>query len=147
MKDTKVPPFRRDRDRVKVKQLVIVGMLISMIMPFILITDLYPFFRFGMFAEPVKRSIQLEQFALQYQDEKYRTYIAHPEALGLVSLPYLMRNYYYRGETELFLRHIAQIYKPGLSVEEWQFIRITSKPSYPAQMDTTVVASFRPKPL
>lgn len=126
------------------QQIVICGMLTAILIPFILVTDVYPFFRFGMFAEPVRDEIQLEQFAIRYIGHNQAMHILDPAEIGLGSLTYLMRNYYYRKQSEFFLRNIHQVYQARIKVREWQLLRITSLPEQPSQTDTVAVATFRP---
>ena len=124
-----------------VKKILIVGMTIAVWVPFILLTDLYPFFRFGMFAEPVRESIQMEQFAIQFIAADGNWQVLSPEQLGISSLAYLMRNYYYRDQSAAFLRHIHSIYPARDSVKEWQLLRVTS-PHAIFRPDTSVAATF-----
>jgi hypothetical protein len=131
-----------------VKKVVIVSMLLAIWVPFVLLTDLYPFFRFGMFAEPVKQSIQMEQFAVGYVSLDESRQVLSPGELGISSLAYLMRNYYYRNQATAFLQHIHTIYTGAGSekIQQWQLLRITS-PYGVYQPDTTVVATYRLSPV
>lgn len=117
-------------------------MLLLVWIPFILLTDIYPFFRFGMFAEPVKQAVQLEQFAIRYKDTNGQLHLLSPLQSGLSSLAYLMRNYYYRNESVQLLNHIHTIYsqKQKIPIAEWQLLRITS-PLSRFRPDTTLVAT------
>ncbi len=126
-----------------VKKVIICGMLLCLWIPFILITDIYPFFRFGMFAEPVKQAVQLEQFAIRYEDTQGSLHLVSPLQLGIGSLPYLMRNYYYRNESAELLKHLHTIYtaKQPKAISQWQLLRITS-PLSQFRPDTTVVATY-----
>ena len=119
-------------------------MLTGMFIPFILITDVYPFFRFGMFAEPVRQAIQLEQFAIQYVDHQQQRHLLNMDEIGLSSATYLMRNYYYRNQSEKLLKNIHQIHPHSGQVLEWQLLRITTPVGLTHQADTTQVAVFRP---
>jgi hypothetical protein len=126
-------------------QKIVIGiMLTAIIVPFVLLTDIYPFFRFGMFAEPVTRDIQMEQFAIRYIHQNQSTHIVDPAEVGLGSLSYLMRNYYYRQQSDTFLQHIHQLYSNKADVKEWQLLRMTGSPQQPAQPDTAIVARFTP---
>lgn len=116
-------------------------MIIALWIPFILLTDLYPFFRFGMFAEPVKEAIQMEQFAIRYVSYSHQQQVLSPEQLGISSLAYLMRNYYYRNQSAAFLENIHAIYPEKDIVKQWQLLRITS-PAQVYQPDTAVVATY-----
>jgi hypothetical protein len=75
----------------------------GLLIPFILITDIFPFLRFGMFAEPVKKAIQTERFVVLQTDLLGRQTIFNPENIGINpnTFHYLCRNYYYRNETSL----------------------------------------------
>ncbi len=125
------------------KKVIIWGMLLLMWIPFILMTDLYPFFRFGMFAEPIKQAVQLEQFAIRYKDAGGNLHVVSPLQVGIGSLPYLMRNYYYRNESVQLLNHIHTIYvhKQPNQISEWQLLRITS-PLSQFRPDTSLVATY-----
>jgi hypothetical protein len=128
----------------RVKNTVITLMLAGMSIPFVLVTDVYPFYRFGMFAEPVKRSVQLEQFAIQYRDQHQRLLSLDPASVGLSSLAYLMRNYYYRGEAGKLLQRIHEAYAGRAAVQEWQLLKIDAPLVSPQSADTTIVARFSP---
>ncbi len=43
----------------------------GIIIPFIFLTDLYPFHRFGMFAEPIKHQAQYEKFYIFYKIDTF----------------------------------------------------------------------------
>jgi hypothetical protein len=101
-------------------------MLAGITVPFVLLNDLFPFFRFGMFAEPVGRTVQTESFLLLYRDASGKTHPVQPAEVGLTSLPYLMRNYYYRGDAEKFLREIHNLHPHKARIAEWQLLRVTS---------------------
>lgn len=124
----------------KIKNWVICGMLILVTIPFILLTDLFPFMRFGMFAEPVKTQIQLEIFEVSFINELNEEATLDPKSIGLEPhfFSSLARNYYYRKEPEKFLEHIAQIASKKNSVE-WRMKRITLA-FKDARGDTTIVA-------
>ena len=47
------------------KKIVIITFLILIFIPFVLIRDIFPFFRFGMFAEAIKRNSQKEVFRIR----------------------------------------------------------------------------------
>jgi hypothetical protein len=130
--------------QVSLQKTVIIGMLTAICVPFILLTDVYPFFRFGMFAEPVTQEIQMEQFAVRYIDQNKTVHLLDPAKVGLGSLAYLMRNYYYRQQSEIFLQYIHQLYHARSDIKEWQLLRITSSPQQPMKPDTTIVATLIP---
>lgn len=122
-------------------KVIVPVLLLLMWVPFVLQTDLYPLFRFGMFAEPVKREVQTETFALRVIEVGGKLRMVNPEETGLGSLAYLMRNYYYRHEADTLLRRIHQITPRTAAVRQWQLLRMVSKVT-PYQPDTTVVSTF-----
>lgn len=93
------------RYRVLVALMVLLGLLL----PFVLQQTFYPFFRFGMFAEPVTREIQQEVFRLAgvRTDSGMDMEISEYTGIRRSNLDYLLRNYYYRDEADLFLRKAA----------------------------------------
>ncbi len=116
-------------------------MLLGVTLPFVLLTDLYPFFRFGMFAEPVSRTVQTERFILRYVDAGGTPYPVEPADVGLSGLAYLLRNYYYRGEAERLLANLHQLHPHKARAAEWQLLRITT-PARTYQPDTTIVSKW-----
>lgn len=128
----------------QLKRVVILTILTGIFIPFILLTDFFPFFRFGMFAEPVKQAIQMEQFAIRYTNNRQQTHLLDLSKVGLSSATYLMRNYFYRNQSKRLLANIHQIFPQSGQVKEWNLLRITSPIGLPHQTDTTQVAIFRP---
>ena len=90
------------------KRFVVVATLAGLILPFILQTQLYPFFRFGMFAEEIETPIQLEHFHLVVTSSVKRI-VLDPSLAGLTqgNLNYLLRNYVYRNESQIFLEKFS----------------------------------------
>ncbi len=79
-------------------------LFIGLLIPFILITDIFPFVRFGMFAEPIKKALQTEKFILYSTNNAGERKVFDPELIGINTntFHYLCRNYYYRNELALF---------------------------------------------
>ncbi len=113
-------------------------------MPFVGQTDLYPLFRFGMFAEPIRQKIQTETFVLSVIETNGKQRWVDPAETGLGSLEYLMRNYYYRHETDTLLRRIHRIAPQPVAVRAWQLVRIVSEVSR-YHPDTVVVSTYMVK--
>ena len=126
----------------KTGKTVILVFLLLLWVPFVMQTDLYPFFRFGMFAEPVKREVQTETFGLRITDVAGKQRIVAPQETGLGSLTYLMRNYYYRQQSDTLLRRIHSLSKISPAAKQWQLLRIVSEVSH-YKPDTAVVATFK----
>lgn len=83
--------------------------LLGLFLPFVLQQTIYPFFRFGMFAEPVTREIQQEVFRLagMRTDASMDMEISEYTGISRSNLDYLLRNYYYRDQADLFLRKVV----------------------------------------
>src|SRR4051812_30537754 len=83
------------------------------LIPFILVTDIFPFLRFGMFAEPLKKDQKAEIFFATEQDSLGKEKVFDPEQYELQeeTFQYLMRNYYYRGDASLFLDKLSKSIK------------------------------------
>lgn len=105
--------------------------------PFIFQTTLYPFFRFGMFAEPVRYDIQEERFILMKTLSSGKTTPYVPENLGIGKnkLDYLLRNYYYRNETQQLIQHLQALLPDSALENSIKVIRIVGK-------DTIVVGEI-----
>ena len=87
------------------------GVIVALTLPFIFQTTFYPFFRFGMFAEPVRSDIQEERFILMRTSAsgKITPYVPENVGIGKNKLDYLLRNYYYRSETQQLIQHLQAL--------------------------------------
>jgi hypothetical protein len=83
-------------------------MVSGLLVPFILITDIFPFMRFGMFAEPIRQNNQIERFIIYQTDQFQQKTILDPEKIGINpnTFYYLCRNYIYRNEAKEFSEKI-----------------------------------------
>ncbi|MDF9797193.1 hypothetical protein OKW21_002456 [Catalinimonas alkaloidigena] len=93
--------------------------IFALFFPFIMQQTFFPFFRFGMFAEPVTRKIQTETFHLIGVNEKGMVEKQLGEKVGVdqSKLNYLLRNYYYRGEADKFTKQFYQLLPEDLHVD------------------------------
>lgn len=100
--------------------------LAGLLVPFILQTTLYPFFRFGMFAEPVRYTVQTERFELWYRPASsgFKPIPASSLNVQKSTLDYLLRNYYYRNESELFLERATLLLPDTLQTYPLAILRI-----------------------
>jgi hypothetical protein len=86
---------------------IIVIFLLCCWIPFVLITDLFPFMRLGMFAEPIKEDFQTERFQVRvYEGGQMHVYDPSFDGTDASVLHYLARNHYYRNQTDLFLQKL-----------------------------------------
>ncbi|HEY8401798.1 MAG TPA: hypothetical protein VIK89_11070 [Cytophagaceae bacterium] len=106
------------------KYTVILSFITLVILPFIFLTDFFPFFRFGMFAEPVKQETQTEKFFVTFSESANTTSLFNPETVGISesSFQYMLRNYYYRGESKKLLSNLkSSCNKP---TDSWKLFRV-----------------------
>jgi hypothetical protein len=112
----------------------------GLLLPFILITDLYPFFRLGMFAEPARQSLLQERYELYYgEDSSFLKLNPNDLSINPNNLHYLIRNYYYRHEGEELLKKIAAL-KPEPSV--WRIYSFQLNPGMTKE-DSTILVQWR----
>jgi len=102
------------------KLIILLGIALS----FVFIQDFYPFFRFGMFAEPIPENTTIEYFQIFWEDEKGRIYSfnSNREGLGEDRFAYILRNYYYQNKTEELLEILQQHSKESKEVAFWYFV-------------------------
>ncbi|UZR94610.1 hypothetical protein [Chondrinema litorale] len=86
-----------------------ISFFLTFIIPFILQKSIFPFYRFGMFAEPVINKVQTEKFEILIEYNKHKKEVFNAQERGLYEsiFTYLMRNYYYRNQTEEILKVAA----------------------------------------
>ncbi len=115
-------------------------------LPFVLLTDFFPFVRFGMFAEPASRQAKSrEYFVILYQDshKKWQNFDTRPMGFDAVNFSYLLRNYYYQDQMATFAekwresRTLQQA--DTLQVAAWQVWQLQVEG---AQRDSTLVYTF-----
>lgn len=125
---------------VNIKNTVITITLIAVTIPFILVTDIFPFLRFGMFAEPIKTNIQKEIFIITYKNNQGKEQLFDPKKAGIEQhlFYYLVRNYYYRNESPILIKNIEKIY-PTKGIKCWNIKRILISDSINIPSDTIVV--------
>ncbi|MCU0431161.1 MAG: hypothetical protein MUF42_14450 [Cytophagaceae bacterium] len=109
--------------------------LLGLLLPFLFITDFYPFFRLGMFAETAKQSGPQEKFVLLMLTKKnWQALPADSFKLSESTFHDLARNHIHRGECEKMLEKISALLPQA---SELKLIRI--QPS----SDTNLVATWR----
>lgn len=110
-----------------------------LLIPFMLITDVFPLMRFGMFAEPVKEEVQTEIFLPVDKNSKK---ILDPVRIGFhgSSFQYLARNYYYRSEISDFLKKVNSMEK--VKAASIDLLKVTFPPGAPEQADTTYIDHY-----
>ncbi|TAD98947.1 MAG: hypothetical protein EAZ97_10030 [Bacteroidetes bacterium] len=101
-----------------------------MFTPFMLIRDVFPFFRFGMFAEAIKRNSQKEVFRISFFDgTNFENF--EPNKIEMTNSVFqgICKNYHYRGQNKVLLQKFDQI--AGDSTKNhWKFFKIIEKDTF-----------------
>jgi hypothetical protein len=110
---------------IQTRNIIIIFFLSMSFIPFMLISDLFPFMRFGMFAETIHTNAQTEIFQISVQKENgnVEPLSKRQRAMDESHLNYLVRKYYYDSNIT-FLTN--QLKKSGLVQPNEQLV-ITQK--------------------
>lgn len=117
-------------------------MICGLLVPFILITDFFPFLRFGMFAEPIKASVQTENFLVYQRLDDGKRIPFKPEWIGSNEnvFLYLCRNYYYRKQLPQFAEKVFRSSKET-NFNQIEIIKL-SKNSLTQKTDSLYIGLF-----
>ncbi|WP_026998343.1 hypothetical protein [Eisenibacter elegans] len=97
-----------------------IGFVLGLWLPFVLMLNYYPLFRFGMFAEPIRQAAQAEYFVVCSAGQRLQ-----PEALQLNQeyYDYIVRHYYYRQQGVALLRIFQSQYPQQTT--DWVLYRLS----------------------
>jgi len=120
----------------KYRQIGIKVFIFLLILPFLTITDFYPFMRFGMFAEPIKTGNQLELYRLAAKREQNIQFL-DTDGLGLSEgqFNYISRTYVHTHRSQELLRIFWGEIK--LPKDSLFLVRIHGQP-----LDSSIVAKY-----
>jgi hypothetical protein len=93
-----------------IRHIVIFFFLMMSFIPFLLMSDLFPFMRFGMFAETVQSIPQQEKFTVVISSRDGIIQSLADRQIGLDDshLNYLCRIYYYNHQLDFFASHLQK---------------------------------------
>ncbi|GAB4128513.1 MAG: hypothetical protein OHK0045_02790 [Raineya sp.] len=98
--------------KVSTKKWLTVCFLLFTWLPFLFLTDFYPFLRFGMFAEPIQPKTSQETFEIYTEENqklaKYNTYLW---GLDAEVFNYLARKHYYQKSLDFFGETLCAAHK------------------------------------
>ncbi|MEY3417867.1 MAG: hypothetical protein RL060_1979 [Bacteroidota bacterium] len=115
--------------------------LLLLWLPFVLMTDLFPFMRFGMFAEPVKTTRQTEFFIITLERGNTEKVIdPNTSGIPVQTLNYLARNSYYQQRADELLRTVAQSEK--IEAKDILRLQVITIQNTEKQADTTLISTF-----
>jgi hypothetical protein len=125
----------------KLKRSIYIFSAVFLVLPFLLLTDLFPFLRFAMFAEPVTYTPQSELFFVTYTDSTGKELRFDPEIYELQeeTFQYLSRNYYYRSQCYSMLEKLKVSGK--LRTDSWKFYKVSFDRKRPEKKDTVQICS------
>jgi hypothetical protein len=110
----------------KLRNIIIVSSMLMFIVPFISISNLYPFMRFGMFAEKVEPTKGIEIFEVQFPN-KDKAISQDAIAIPPHMLSYLIRNYYYKGQIKKCAINLYQLTDKKTTIELYKLTIINQK--------------------
>ena len=117
---------KNKKKETKTRNTVIIISLVILFTPFIFISNLFPFMRFGMYAETVAKDKGVEVFELRNKETNQITTIEElpiPESI----LNDLLRNYYYKREIASCLKNIYSITQEPICIYKKVIIGSTEK--------------------
>jgi hypothetical protein len=128
----------------KHKKYVIFLSILWLLIPFVLLTDLFPLFRFGMFAEPVRNITSIERLAVYYQNITLNYELFQSEQVGISEghFAYLLRYYVYQRKLQQLFRQLHQIAGKQKKIIRWEIRKILQN-KHLSQGDTILIASWQ----
>lgn len=95
--------------------------LVGIIFPFIFLKDIYPFHRFGMFAEPVKHQAQYETFYIFYKketDSNFTELRSQNIPLNANAFEMQLRKHHYQKKHANFIDVLDKIIRNKMNLKE-----------------------------
>lgn len=137
---------------IKTYLLLLLLVLGGIILPFVFLKDVYPFHRFGMFAEPVKYQRQQEQFYVLYKKTNQKNeedFIKlQPEDIPLNANAFEMqlRKHHYQKKHADFIRVFEGIIKKKINLTNeqslnWKWYHVIYNKSSQNNLDSLCVFS------
>lgn len=113
-------------NKMKFKNIVLILMFCWLCLPFILLIDFFPFFRYGMFAEPVKTTKQAETFELFFINnlQEKKNFNSEWISVHRTHFTYITRYYVYKQKSTQLLQKIHQIYAKNQEIVAWQIYQV-----------------------
>ncbi|MCS6796782.1 MAG: hypothetical protein RMJ97_07465 [Raineya sp.] len=121
--------------------------LVLVWLPFLLLTDIFPFLRFGMFAEPTKSTKQ-ELFELYtLENGKLRKFNTYLWGIDEGVFHYIVRKYYYQKRMNEFWEKICFTHRnlyPNDLPQTWELYQIIIKNGKKEQIFLARYAECKP---
>lgn len=111
----------------KFRNTIITLSVLAILTPFILISNLYPFMRFSMFAEKVDNNQGIEVFEVRLKDHP-TTATTNEIAIPAQMLNSIIRNRYYKGQILSCIKHLYSLSKEPICIYRKEIMdRITKE--------------------
>lgn len=115
-------------------------------LPFLFVTDFYPFLRFGMFAEPIHPNTPQETFVLYtQQNDKLKKYDTNLWGLDEGVFNYLVRKYYYQKRLGILGEKLVKAHQAmyPASQQKWYLYRLVQQNN---ERHQELVATYETQP-
>lgn len=111
----------------KIKNLIIIIVFLWFSLPFMLISNIYPLYRYGMFAEIPQKTLINKVLKITYLDKNKLRKTLNPSDIGFSknTLSYILRSYYYKSKSKQLLSQIPTNYKKNKNIISWQILEIS----------------------
>lgn len=118
-------------------------MFFLILLPFILVSNFYPFFRYGMFAEPVKAEKKLEKFIIYYTNTQNKKCTFSSENIGFNEghFQYIIRNHYYNSKGLFLLKNLHKI-NANPNIKTWELYQTSESIHQTIAKDSTLLYSY-----
>lgn len=124
---------------IAVKKWIFISIFCAFSVPFIAVQTFYPFYRFGMFAEPQRQSP--ENLSLYLRVEKQNTILFDPTSIGLTHSQwnYLLRKYFYTKRLPNLCKNLKMLTNRKESIEWLCICKRWSPKKSQIQIDTLAI--------
>lgn len=129
-----------------VKKTITLFFFIATLVPFILVNSYFPFYRYGMFAEPAQKNDlnNQELLFIRYTFKSDSSERFNPESIGIQEghFGYMLRNFYYLNNVQQVFSQLHQISKKKHKIHSWKLYR--SFPYSDAPKDSLLLLEWYP---
>ncbi len=129
------------------KKIILILVLVGIILPFIFLKDVYPFHRFGMFAEPVKHKAQYEKFYIFYKmNNQYKELRPTSIPLNANAFEMQVRKHHYQNKHADFITVFDGIIRKKENLKEneklkWKWYHVIKNEGSKNELDSICVFS------
>ena len=127
----------------------LIFIICSIVFPFIFLKDMYPFHRFGMFAEPIQHTSQYEKFYVFYKKNSDSSFLElRPQDIPLNANAYKMqlRKHHYQQKHSIFIDEFDKIIRKKINLNyteqiQWKWYHVFENKNIENELDSICVFS------